>query len=303
MALSPYSSNSYNPKNENNTWYKMIHMVPEGSEVLDIGCSAGGFGEALQRERGAIVDGVDITSADVKQAQKRLRKAWVMDIEADTLPDKRYDVVVFADVLEHMKNPVGVLQRVKSLLKPDGIVIFSIPNMAHISVRLQLLEGSFNYSETGLLDYTHLHFYDETEVRRIFNDASYDIQKFDCTTFDYPEKLLKEKLSHLGLRPSAKFFKIASSKQATIFEYVGFAKPLAKGVKASLPRLKSSPVDEVTAYIARVEEAHASKVKDLKAKIKLSEEHVAKLENIINEERIAHSRPLVSRLYRKIRRR
>ena len=281
----------------------MIHLIPEGSEVLDIGCSAGNFGEALQRERNAKVDGVDITEADVKLASKRLRKAWVMNIEDDPLPQQKYDVVVFADVLEHMRDPVAVLKKVKGMLRPGGIVIFSIPNMAHISVRLDLMKGSFNYTETGLLDYTHLHFYEETEVRRIFDESAYEIQEFDCTTFDYPEKLIKEKLSHLGLKPSLRFLKLASSKQATIFEYVGYAKPLSKGAVAVSPRLKSSPVDEVMAYVARIEAAHTSTVKDLKAKIKLSDEHIAKLEQIIAVERAERSRPLTEKLLRKIKRR
>jgi 2-polyprenyl-3-methyl-5-hydroxy-6-metoxy-1,4-benzoquinol methylase len=309
MSASPYSSNSYNPENENNTWYKMLHMVPEGASVLDIGCSSGNLGAALVKERKAQVDGVDITKSDVELAKKHLQNAWVSDIENDEkLPfEKTYDVIIFADVLEHMKDPVGVLTRIKKFLKPDGIVVFSIPNMAHISIRLQLLEGNFTYTETGLLDYTHLHFYNESEVRRIFDSAGYNIDKFNSTTFDYPPKLIKEKLSNLGLKPNEDFLQLAAEKQAVIFEYVGYAsmsKSKAKAAKKYTP-LVSSPTDEVASYIKRLEDSYESQIKDLKEKNELTNAHVEKLETIITvlqqeKEDLERSRNHLKSIYEKI---
>lgn len=268
----------------------MVHMVPEGSQVLDIGCSTGTLGAVLKNEKNATVVGLDITKSDVEVASKVLDEAYVFDIEngdmqKEKFASRKYDVIIFADVLEHMKDPVAVLTKVKTILKPGGRIVFSIPNMAHMFVRLQLLGGKFTYTETGLLDYTHLHFYDDDEVNRIFTDANYVISGFDCTTFDYPDELLKEKLAALGLKYNKTFSEIAQQKQAVIFEYVGWAEPVSAKTKriVNVPVGTSSPLDDVLAYVQRVKDAHKSENANMKEKIEATEQHAAKLQDSINQ--------------------
>lgn len=285
--LSPYSTNEYDPNNKNTTWYKIVTMVPEGSSVLDVGCSTGTLGSVLKAEKKAKVTGIDINADDIAVASRVLDKAFVYDVDASPLDRKKfttYDVIIFADVLEHMKDASAVLERIKPLLKPEGRVVFSIPNMAHMYVRLQLLEGSFRYTETGLLDYTHLHFYDANEVNRIFADAGYTIKKYDSTTFDYPKELLRERLNNIGLTPNKSFFELASKKDAVIFEYVGWAQQVQGVKKSHHARVgTSSPLNDVLSYVQRVKETEASVQKDLKVKIKASQKHIEKLEAINSE--------------------
>jgi len=85
-----------------------------------------------------------------------------------------FDGVVFKDVLEHVADPAALLRDARSLLRPGGRVIASIPNVAHWTVRLRLLFGHFDYTPTGLLDATHLRFFMEASVRALFRtwDAS-----------------------------------------------------------------------------------------------------------------------------------
>lgn len=282
--LSPYSKSSYDENNTNTVWYKILQMIPENSHVLDVGCSTGNLGAAIKKKLNAKVWGIDITAADVTKAAKVLDGAEVFNVEQDDFNKSKtmqikYDVVIFADVLEHMIDPVKTLDKIKKLLKPNGRVVFSIPNMAHMFVRLQLLEGSFNYTETGLLDYTHLHFYDHDEVTRIFTDAGYNIEKSDNTTFDYPYELLVEKLKKIGLRPNAEFKKIAYSEQAITFEYIGYAAVSSgKYTRRNYANSTTSPLDEVLAYVQRIKNADKSKINQIKNKLFLTEEHVKKLE-------------------------
>src|SRR5207248_2616993 len=81
-----------------------------------------------------------------------------LDLETE-LGGERFDAILFADVLEHLRDPAALLKRVRPLVAENGVVIASIPNVAHASVRLALLGGSFRYREWGLLDETHLRFF------------------------------------------------------------------------------------------------------------------------------------------------
>jgi 2-polyprenyl-3-methyl-5-hydroxy-6-metoxy-1,4-benzoquinol methylase len=284
-ARSPYASNKFEEENTNTSWFKIVHMIPKGSVVLDVGCSSGNLGAYL-KDHGIApkVDGIDIDEDDVKLASKKLDHAIVANIEEDSASLSTlgtYDVIVFADVLEHMKDASKVLVTMKSLLNPKGRIIFSIPNMAHLFIRLQLLEGKFPYTRTGLLDKTHLHFYDEYEVRRIFSEAGYNIEKFDCTILDYPDQLIAEKLSLVGLKLTPQFSELVHKKQSTIFEFIGYAEISSKSVK--LPLSTTSPLDEVLGFLQRLKDAEESKTKDLDHKLQLTIEHEKKLQEIITK--------------------
>ena len=143
--MSNYSQSSFDAAATNSSWYKASHLIPAKSSVLDIGCSSGNFGAELIKRRDCIVDGIEVEPGDAKVAQKNLRKVYLLDIEkADLSPVKeKYDVIYFGDVIEHLVKPIETLSRVKPLLNDKGVIIFSIPNMAHISVRLALLRGDF----------------------------------------------------------------------------------------------------------------------------------------------------------------
>lgn len=68
-----------------------------------------------------------------------------------------YDCIIYADILEHLPDPLAVLRRHVKSLKPNGIVYISIPNFRHYSVFWQLfVHGHVNYEDAGILDRTHL---------------------------------------------------------------------------------------------------------------------------------------------------
>ena len=248
-TLSPYAQHSFVEGTENNSWSNMFRFIPDGSRVLDVGCSTGGFGEALQKYKNCVAVGVDISEPDIAEAKKRLTEAHVLDIRDASAQSTlgTFDIVVFGDVIEHLPDPREVLGAVHGLLKPGGAVVYSIPNMAHSSVRFDLMDGRFPYSEIGLLDKTHLHFYDRVEVESVFADSGFAILDELPTVSTFPEPWMTQRLEGLGLTPSPTFYAMLESTDGHVFQYVGIAFP-AETVEFRPARTSQRPLppDEIT---------------------------------------------------------
>jgi len=99
---------------------------------------------------------------------------------------RRYDAVIFGDVLEHMRNPQAVLQKLSALLKPGGKILISLPNVANIWVRINLLLGRFNYSRVGILDETHLRFFTLKTAKQLAVDSGLDVVSTGVTPIPLP---------------------------------------------------------------------------------------------------------------------
>lgn len=258
--MSNYTENHIT-EDQNHAWNKILKFIPDNSQVLDIGCSSGNLGELLAAEKNCIVDGVEMDKKDADLALKKLRKVWNCDIEtAVGKISNKYDVLIFADVLEHLTYPDEVLRAVSGLLKPRGRIVFSVPNMAHISVRLAILSGDWKYTETGLLDKTHLHYWDMGTIKDVFNRANMNLQGLDAVVYKYPEKLIQDKLSNIGLKANEKGLNLLNSKEASAFQIVGFAEiNKSKHSDISLPE----PVlQKDISYMAQYLTDHINKVEE-----------------------------------------
>lgn len=150
------------PENPNSSQVQLALLVGEDKHVLDVGCWRGDLGRFL-RAVGCKVVGVDVDEAAAAKASAILDEVVVADVDETPLTalfaGQAFDVVVFGDVLEHLKNPEAVLKDAVSLLAPDGRIVVSLPNVAHGALRLALLQGRWQTTPEGLLDETHLHFY------------------------------------------------------------------------------------------------------------------------------------------------
>jgi 2-polyprenyl-3-methyl-5-hydroxy-6-metoxy-1,4-benzoquinol methylase len=162
------------PDAENNTHAYALAMVGHNKSVLEIGCATGYFTKAMV-ERGCKVVGIELDPAAAKLAEAWAERVVVGDIDDGALweqvDDESVDVIVCGDVLEHLRDPLGALQAAVRKLKSDGVVVTSLPNVAHGDVRLQLLHGSFRYRDLGLLDRTHIRFFTLESVRELLRDA------------------------------------------------------------------------------------------------------------------------------------
>lgn len=178
----------------------LIKREPEESfNVLEIGCALGAtLIEIKNKYKNSKVFGLEINQAAVNIASMFL-DAKVGNIEKLEIPfEEKFDYIIFGDVLEHLKNTEEVVSYCKSILKPGGNLIASIPNLMHITVMEQLLNGMFTYTDTGLLDKTHIHFFTYKEIVRMFIEAGYDIKEILFTSIQTTEsqnKLIQGLLS------------------------------------------------------------------------------------------------------------
>jgi len=227
VELSQYSDHYFVPEAGNSSWSNIYHYIPEGARVLDVGCSTGNFGQALEQLKQCTVIGVDLNRQDVAEANERLTAAYVFDITKAGAVDLlgTFDVVVFADVIEHLPDPRAALRAVHGLLNEGGIVVYSIPHMGHLSVRLDLLEGRFPYAELGLLDRTHLHFYDRHEVHDVFASSGFSVTNENPTVVGYPPEWTAQRLRAIGLEATPAFFDMLRVTEAEVFQYIGTAAP------------------------------------------------------------------------------
>jgi len=163
-----------------------IGRVPANSRVLDLGVADGSVASVLTR-MGCRVWGVDIDPDAAEAAREICEEVIVADLNAvdlsACLPGRRFDVVLMLDVLEHLSDPAAVVGRLSPLLEDGGWAIISLPNVAHASVRLALLDGRFTYTDVGLLDRTHLRFFDHAGVANLLREAGWEM--FDIARVTY----------------------------------------------------------------------------------------------------------------------
>jgi 2-polyprenyl-3-methyl-5-hydroxy-6-metoxy-1,4-benzoquinol methylase len=139
----------------------IIDNVGLNKTVLDVGCNDGYIGQHCDKSN--IFYGLDYSENSINKTKNIYKDAVVFDLNLlQKLPwgNTRFDVIIFADVLEHILYPEKVLSFfVENYLKDGGCVILSVPNIANWQVRLKLLLGRFNYTDSGIMDRTHLHLY------------------------------------------------------------------------------------------------------------------------------------------------
>jgi len=165
------------PTKKNTVYARIINWAEPGKRVLDVGCDTGNLAAAL-KGRGLHAEGVEMDPAAAELAKARLDRVYVGSIVDEALLaelDGPYDIIVFADVLEHLARPDETLYRMKKLLSPGGVIIASLPNVANFRVRFRLLLGRFEYTEIGILDRTHLRFYTGKTGRGLFQASGYKV--------------------------------------------------------------------------------------------------------------------------------
>jgi 2-polyprenyl-3-methyl-5-hydroxy-6-metoxy-1,4-benzoquinol methylase len=160
--------------------YYFQRLAGVNSNILDVGCGEGFFAERLS-SLGNRVAGIDILpeakhadslSAYIQADLDKGLGSAIMQLE-----DQKFDKVLLQDVLEHLRDPETLLKDCAKVLKPNGQVLVSVPNIANITVRLSLLFGRFEYTDRGILDKTHVHFYTRRTAKRLLEENGYEIQQ------------------------------------------------------------------------------------------------------------------------------
>jgi SAM-dependent methyltransferase len=134
----------------------------------------------LHEEKNCNVDIVEIDSESGGQAKAYARKSCIGTIEGDLereewkkilTEEPQYDYVIILDVLEHVRNSEQVLANVSKMLKDNGEIILSVPNIAHNSVLINLLNNKFDYTQVGLLDNTHVRFFAQNSLEKMISEC------------------------------------------------------------------------------------------------------------------------------------
>ena len=213
---------------DNTSHALMLRLVGPDRRVLDVGCATGYLGEALMAQ-GCRVSGVEYDPEAADRAKGVLDEVLVADLETTDLVEHfgpgSFDVVVFGDVLEHLKDPQAVLSGLRRFLRPAGYAVASIPNIAHASVRLALLQGEFRYRSLGLMDNTHLKFFTSETVEQLFEESGFlisDLRRTVQGVFDTEIEFDRDAVPQDVLR------QVQEDPEALTYQFVLTAHPLGE---------------------------------------------------------------------------
>ncbi|HMS92539.1 MAG TPA: class I SAM-dependent methyltransferase [Candidatus Saccharibacteria bacterium] len=300
--MSQYSNFRVDLKNNNSTWTKVFNMIKSDTVILDIGCSSGYFDNELVTKKNCTVDGFELDKSDAEKASKVCRKVTNENIEEYIFNNDdhgKYDYILFLDVLEHLIDPVKTLQKCKKILKKNGEIIFSIPNMAHASIRLELLNGSFKYEDEGLLDRTHLHFYEKRTIQELVYSAGYKFTSSESVIRDISPKVIDDLLKSVGLMPTNKFYDYLSNEEAMTYQYVCKISPSTSKRKAPKVDNKFKPVnlyeEQVVELKKEIEKIHKYYLESEKQRQILLDENT-KIKNMIKKIDILRLHKVIKKL-------
>lgn len=152
----------------------------EPFRVLELGCGAGSTLAWLKYcYPKCNTYGLEINPYIARTAKERIDYLFVGDCEELELPgtDNSFDFIICGDVIEHLVDPWKLVERVRNRLKPGGQIAVSIPNVQHWSIILDLIQGNWNYSNSGILDRTHLRFFTVNTIVSLFQNAGFTVEK------------------------------------------------------------------------------------------------------------------------------
>jgi 2-polyprenyl-3-methyl-5-hydroxy-6-metoxy-1,4-benzoquinol methylase len=153
---------------------------PRGLRILDAGCAAGGNGELMKAAGAREVVGIEVSPEAAAEARCRLDHVVVDDLanaDLGLLAGEPFDVVMAIDVLEHLIDPAETLARLVKTLRPGGLFVASIPNVAHVWVIANLLAGRWPQKDGGIFDRTHLRFFARRGMIELLTDAGLEVTR------------------------------------------------------------------------------------------------------------------------------
>jgi len=265
------------PAATNNPHSYALQMTGRGNRVLEVGCSVGHVTEHLVAAGNSVV-GVEIDPAAAADAREFADRVHVIDLDVTAISDvehEQFDVMIFGDVLEHLRHPDRTLVDALTRLTDGGKVIISVPNVAHIDVRLMLLEGRWTYQETGLMDDTHLRWFTKASLRELLESAGLRATRLERVRigrfgsdieFD-PQPAHTDVLAFIETDPEAYSFQYVVEAHR-VDDAVGLDDVLAEGESIAWPSLDHAATAAELAEHARALEARNAELEEQNAALR-----------------------------------
>ena len=238
----------------------IANLIESNQTLLDLGMGTGALGCYLSQRYPIVADGITLNQAEADIAANWYRQVAVDDLDHADLcqifSGQQYDCIVCADVLEHLKAPERVLAQCKTLLKPGGRLITSVPNAGYCGLIAELMQGDFRYRQEGLLDSTHLRFFTRLSLQRFFLGNGWLAIDTRTTKRQLPESEFGVVFDTL---PPAVARYLLAMPDALTYQFVSVLQPAAvtpAGIALEASRVLSlsseAPMPEVALFTAQV---------------------------------------------------
>jgi methionine biosynthesis protein MetW len=271
--MGSYDRGPPNLDDAGNAWALVARSIRRGERVLDLGCYDGLLLATLRDRLGIAPFGVERDAEAAAKAKARGLDVVIGNLDdaswVEALGGRRFDAVIAADVIEHLVDPKALLETVRErVLAPGGRLVASIPNVAHGTVRLQLLLGDLDPTDRGILDRTHLHFFTRRTIHALLRDAGFRVESIGEVRSDVPAEVTRTLLARAGLADPALERWIATAPDATTFQFVVDARPAEPG---AIPPPPTATAPDVHALVSRVLKGQAAKIRRLEERIAVLE--------------------------------
>jgi 2-polyprenyl-3-methyl-5-hydroxy-6-metoxy-1,4-benzoquinol methylase len=195
--------------------------------ILEVGCSEGYVGGFLH-ELGHYVVGVESNSSSATIAKKYLDEVHINFVEVyfSEHAAEQFDIIIYGDVLEHLLDPELVLNSSIEALSDGGVIVTSLPNVTHNSVRAMLLSGRWDYADLGILDRTHLHFYSKDGITELFQRVGCKVEEIAEVRLSAQQVIELCKLDINLDKVKLVERECADDPSGEVFQYVSVARPI-----------------------------------------------------------------------------
>lgn len=230
----------------------LASLIAPGSRVLDLGTGSGALGRLLRQERHCRVDGVTLNAAERDAARDGYDRIEVLNLEDPGweahFERSHYDCIVCADVLEHLREPEPVLQACQRLLRPDGWLLASVPNVAYAGMVLELMHGDWKYGPEGLLDRTHLRFFTRRSFQRLLQGQGWRVERVEPIELTWYYTEFWTPFDHL---PPAVARYLLAQPDASAYQLVFAARPEEAAAKPdAAPSVAATPAGDPAIHVA-----------------------------------------------------
>ncbi len=212
---------------ENTSQAKLLARVPPGTTVLECGCATGYMTRVLRDELHCTVTILERDPAAFELASPFATEGYCTDLTQrtcwDALAGRQFDVILFADVLEHLPDPKAILRQATEHLAPEGVMLCSIPNVGHNDLLLKLYAQHWEVMPRGLLDESHLHFWAYHDILHLCDDTALTLTELDGIYL--PTSMTEQSTAPLYALPSTAVRALAKRDYGEVYQFILTLRP------------------------------------------------------------------------------